>query len=166
MNRVLLFLLLAAGVSPAAAAVAGVSLEMSRDVRGAALGPGFVASAEGASAVHENPAGLTRLARPQVSAMHALHALDTRVTSMHAAHPHTALGAIGLSLFSVASGGFEGRGRDGERTGGFSAEDRSVGLAAARSFSEGTFSAGAGVNYFESRLGGARAAAFTADLVL
>lgn len=135
-------------------------LNIGAGARASGLGSAYTALADDANAAYYNPGGLA-LARREVSLMHAAWALDGGYDFAAAALPAGPFTAA-VSFTRLDHGELDGRGADRSGSGGFSASDKAVGLALARSL--GAFSLGAGVKYISSYIAGYSASAVAFDL--
>jgi hypothetical protein len=98
---------------------AGAYLRLGAGARPLAMGGAFVAVANDATAGYWNPAGLSRVAEPQLVGMHSLLALDRRYNYVAAAYPFGAAGTISLSWVNYSVADIEARDGNGEATGEF-----------------------------------------------
>jgi len=135
-------------------------LNIGAGARASAMGSAYTALADDSNAIYYNPGGLA-YARREFSVMHSAWALGGSYDFASAAFPAGKFNAA-VSVTRLDHGGLEGRGAGGERSGGFSASDKALGLALARGF--GSFSVGAGAKLLSSSIAGYQASAVAFDL--
>lgn len=154
-------LLLAA--APASALETASFLDLGAGARELAMGGAGTAVSDDADAIWWNPAGLASVERGELDASHAALGAGARHEFLAAAHsvPGGALAAAGTYL---GQDSIDGRDAAGRATGGWSASDAAVAVAAARRGRLGD--AGAGVKYARSRIGAAEARTVAFDLGL
>jgi hypothetical protein len=98
---------------------AGAYLRIGAGVRAQGMGGAFVAVANDVTANYWNPAGLGRIAEPQLIGMYSLLALDRRYNYVAAAYPFRAAGAISLGWVNYSVTNVEARDANGALTGDF-----------------------------------------------
>ncbi len=98
---------------------AGAYLRIGAGVRALGMGGAFVAVANDVTANYWNPAGLGRIAEPQLIGMYSLLALDRRYNYVAAAYPFRAVGAISLGWINYNVANAEARDAGGALTGEF-----------------------------------------------
>ncbi|MBI5244037.1 MAG: hypothetical protein HY922_10235 [Elusimicrobia bacterium] len=104
-------LLMAAGALPLWAGDAGQAgsfLRQEVSARGAAMAGALTAATDDAGSLYWNPAGLSRLAKPELQATHIVLFEDTNYDYI-CAGLRTRVGGLGLAYLRQASGGFERR---------------------------------------------------------
>ncbi len=110
-SRLVLFLIYAVS-SPLSAwgqAGAGAFLRQDAGARGAALGGAMTAVVDDSSALSWNPAGLSRLAKPEAGATHVTLFEDTTFDFISGGLATARWGGFGLGYVRQSSGGFEER---------------------------------------------------------
>jgi hypothetical protein len=98
---------------------AGAYLRLGAGVRALGMGGAFVAVVNDVTANYWNPAGLGRIAEPQLVGMYSLLALDRRYNYVAAAYPFRAAGAISLGWVNYSVTKVEARDANGVLTGDF-----------------------------------------------
>lgn len=135
-------------------------LSIGAGARASGMGSAYTALSDDSNSIYYNPGGLA-LAKREVSLMHSAWALGGSYDFAAAAFPAGDY-KTAVSFTRLDHGTLEGRGAGGERSGGFGASDKAVGLAVARGF--GGFSLGAGIKYISSSIAGYTASALAFDL--
>lgn len=149
---------------PALAGEAGAFLDAGVGARIMALGGAGTATADDATALYWNPAGLASLEDGAGSASfsHAELAVGQRHDYLGAARAVEGLGAAGLALTYQSYGDLEGRDSTGRRTADFGASDAVLALGFARKEDEGQ--AGMTVKLIRSHIAEAEATTTAVDL--
>lgn len=98
---------------------AGAYLRLGAGVRALGMGGAFVAVANDVTANYWNPAGLGRIAEPQLIGMYSLLALDRRYNYVAAAYPFRAAGTVSLGWINYNVANVEARDASGALTGDF-----------------------------------------------
>lgn len=129
--------------------------------RAAGMGSVYAAAGDDVNALHWNPAGLTRLRRPQFSASHAEWLADLKHEAAGFAVP-TRGGAFGVGVTTLWQEGLERRDGTGAAQGRFAAYDAAATLSLARRLSP-RFGAGASVKYVRQVVDDETASGFAAD---
>src|SRR4051812_3130733 len=88
---------------------AGAFLRQDAGARGAALGGAMTAVVDDASALSWNPAGLSRLAKPEVGASHVTLFEDTSFDFLSGGLATKSWGGFAAGYVRQSSGGFEAR---------------------------------------------------------
>lgn len=133
----LLFLIVLSPMRTFAAGDAGQPGEFLRQeptARGAALGGALGAAVDDASALVWNPAGLARLAKPEVGATHIVLFEDTTWDFIAGAMPSKRFGTFSLGLIRQTSGGFERRAGPNDPAVGFSVTQQALLFGAGKTF--------------------------------
>ncbi|MDD5657851.1 MAG: hypothetical protein PHF00_11435, partial [Elusimicrobia bacterium] len=103
-------MMMAACLAPVrAGGQAGGFLRQDVNARGAALAGALTSDTDDAASVYLNPAGLSRLAKPEVGASHAVLFEDTANDFVAAAAPIRNWGTFAAGYLRQYSGGFERR---------------------------------------------------------
>lgn len=136
--------------------------------RAVGLGRGVAAVTEGVGALSENPAGFALLRHQEVSLLYAPHLQGNSLSHVAYGGP-TRLGSMGVSHLSLRSNALDGRDEEGRPTGGFSAEDRAVGVSWAAPLGPrlpllGRASIGANAKHVTSRVGSFQASTYAFDV--
>ncbi|MBI4423812.1 MAG: PorV/PorQ family protein [Elusimicrobia bacterium] len=152
----------AAAESPTAA-----FLKIPLDARAVGLGAGNQAMAEGIGAVSENPAGFGLARQQEAALLYAPHLKGASLGYVAYGGP-TRFGSLGVSHVSLRSGALDGRDDEGRPTGGFSAEDRAIGVSWAAPLKLGgpllgSAAIGGQVKHVSSRIGSYQASTFAFD---
>src|SRR5437879_7830560 len=110
MKKLSVFLIAYTGIVACChAASSGASfLKLGVGARALGLGSAYTSIADDATALHWNPAGLSRISRKEISAMHAQLFADTRFDFLGYAHP-TPKGTFGIGAVYLSQGELEGR---------------------------------------------------------
>lgn len=138
MRAVLLFSLIV--LSPMRSTAAGDGgqpgefLRQEPTARGAALGGALSAAADDAGALVWNPAGLARLAKPELGATHVVLFEDTAYDFLAGAMPTKTWGTFAAGLVRQTSGGFERREGPNDAAVSFQIVNQAVLFGAGRSF--------------------------------
>ena len=90
--------------------------------RAAAMGGAFTATADDATALYWNPAGLSQIEKTEILAMYNMHFQGIKQGYLSLAFP-SLKGVVGLAASYVDMGGIEGRDKYGNPTGEFNASD-------------------------------------------
>ena len=106
-------------------------LKIGVGARPVGMGQAFVGIADDVHALAWNPAGLSRLSRRELGAMHAEMFADTRYDFVGYAQPMRA-GTLGAQASYLSQAAIESRGADRKAGGGFAAYDMAVGLGYGR----------------------------------
>lgn len=155
---------LIAGTGYAGAGSSGAAfLKLPVDARAVAMGEAFTAQASGASALFWNPAGMAKIPKFDLTAMHNAYLLSTFQDYAAGAYTHPTLGSFGLSLNYWSSGTIQGTDSVGNSTGSFSANNLAVTGGYARKLGK-SLSLGIGVKFISEKNEKASGAAFAGDL--
>jgi len=100
--------------------IPGAFLSWGAGARSLAMGKAFVAVSDDASATYWNPGGLGKIERQELMMLHTMLWAGTTYDFISYVKPMTQMGAIGLSLVRMYTGGFEGYDIYNERTINFS----------------------------------------------
>jgi hypothetical protein len=136
-------------------------LKLGAGARAAAMGDAFAAVADDASAVYWNPAGLTQLKSPEVTAMQNSGLVGTQYQVVAGALPVTN-GALGISFYRMDYGSIDSFSASDTPEGSVSAGDLAAGLSGAHRFTD-ALSAGATVKFVQEKIDGTSASAFAGD---
>lgn len=157
---------LVAGTGYAEAGKSGAAfLKLPVDARAVAMGEAFTAQASGASALFWNPAGLARIPKYDLTAMHNVYLMSTFQDYAGGAYTHPTLGSFGLSLNFWSSGTIQGTDSVGDPSGSFSANNLAVTGGYARKLGKG-LSLGIGLKFISEKNEKASGTAFAGDLGL
>ncbi len=108
MLGILFHALLIANLLYAGAGTTGaVILKESLGARSLAMGDAYVGVASGPETIYWNPAGLTSMDKPEVSAMYFKEIADMSLMSIQYAQPLTGYGTAGLAIESFSAGDME-----------------------------------------------------------
>jgi len=141
----------------------GAFLSYGAGARSLAMGKAFVAEASDASATYWNPAGLGNVERQEAMMLHTMLWAGTTYDFLSYVRPMTQLGAIGLSMVKMTTGGFEGYDEDNEKTAGFSDEQMAVTMSMGKKFMK-TLSLGANFRYMTHSLAWHTNSSFLIDM--
>lgn len=175
MNRntilILALLLVAAGRSPAAditkvGTTAAKFLAIGAGSRAVAMGGAFVATADDATAMYWNVAGLAQLERPELLVNHTRWLADINYTYMGLVLPMGSMGTFGVNVLAMTMG--EMRVTDlgvvGDYTGAtFNAGSYAIGVAFARRLTN-RFAIGANFKYINETISQASASGVALDI--
>ena len=144
---------------------AGAFLEIPVGARALAMGDAFVATAEDASALYWNPAGIARVQSNQAFIQHTNWLAGTTFDYGGAVFPLGELGTIGASVTSFNSGQMEVTNIDFPNGNGlyFSVNDIALGVAYARQLTD-KFSIGVNAKYIQESIWNEQASAFAIDI--
>ena len=155
---------LVAGTGYAGAGESGAAfLKLPVDARAVAMGEAFTAQAQGATSLYWNPAGLAKVPRFELAAMHNVYLMSTFQDYAAGAYTHPSWGSFGLSLNYWGSGSISGTDSVGNSTGSFSANDLAVAGGYARKVGK-NMSLGLGVKFISEKNENASGTAFALDL--
>jgi len=155
---------LVAGTGYAGAGESGAAfLKLPVDARAVAMGEAFTAQAQGATSLYWNPAGLAKVPRFDLAAMHNVYLMSTFQDYAAGAYTHPSWGSFGLSLNYWGSGSISGTDSVGNNTGSFSANDLAVTGGYARKVGK-NMSLGLGVKFISEKNENASGTAFALDL--
>lgn len=132
----------------------------------AALGSAYTARAENAYATIWNPAGLSRVEVPEISAMYLSYLVDTSYQQASIAIPlrmenQLPLG-LGLSVQTIGSGDIQGRNETGEITSNFSSRFSAYSFGGGAALSD-KLSVGTAVKVIQEKISDASASAYALD---
>jgi hypothetical protein len=157
-------LLLASGLAFGGAGGSGAAfLKLPVDARAVAMGEAFTAQAQGATSLYWNPAGLAKVPRFDLAAMHNVYLMSTFQDYAAGAYTHPSWGSFGLSLNYWGSGSISGTDSVGNSTGSFSANDLAVTGGYARKVGK-NMSLGLGLKFISEKNENASGTAFALDL--
>ena len=143
--------------------VAGAFLSWGAGARSFGMGKAFVAVADDASATYWNPAGLGNVERQEAMMLHTMLWAGTSYDFMSYVRPMTQMGAIGLSLVRLFTGGFEGYDVWNERTTSFSDDQMAVTMSAGKKLLK-TLSVGMNLRYMKHTLAWHTNSSFLVDM--
>ncbi len=143
--------------------VPGEFLSWGAGARSLAMGNAFVAVSNDASATYWNPAGLGNIERQEAMMLHTMLWANTSYDFLSYVKPMTNLGAIGLSLVRLYSGGFEGYDVWNERTASFSDDQIAVTMSIGKKLLK-TLSVGANFRYLKHTLAWHTNSSFVVDV--
>jgi len=143
--------------------VPGAFLSWGAGARSLAMGKAFVAISDDASATYWNPAGLGNVERQEAMMLHTMLWAGTSYDFMSYIRPLTNLGAVGLSLVRLYTGGFEGYDIYNERTTSFSDDQMAVTMSMGKKLLK-TLSIGANFKYLKHTLAGFTNSSFLVDM--
>ncbi len=140
-------------------------LKITPGARAAALGGGMVGAADDAGSLFDNPAGLARLAQPQLSVSHLSYFQSINFNYLGFALPLASkTQALGFSITSLGVDNIEKRSGDTDVADGkFEAADYAYQLSYGRNMSKGV-SAGASIKGIRERIDTVTASALAVDL--
>ncbi len=144
---------------------AGTFLEIPVGARALAMGDAIVASAEDASALYWNPAGIARIQTNQAFIQHTSWLAGTGFDYAGIVFPLGEFGSVGASVTSFNSGQMEVTNIDFPDGNGlyFSVNDVAIGIAYARALTD-RFSIGVNAKYIQESIWNEQASAFAVDI--
>lgn len=155
---ILFHALLIANLLYAGAGITGaVILKESLGARSLAMGDAYVGVASGPETIYWNPAGLTSMEKPEVSAMYFKEIADMSLMSIQYAQPLAGYGTAGLAIESFSAGNMELNYLDGTSKSVNAQQDFVLNLAYGQKIGD-SFSAGANLKYLNSTLAEAESA--------
>ncbi|MCD6412897.1 MAG: PorV/PorQ family protein [Elusimicrobia bacterium] len=143
--------------------IPGEFLSWGAGARSLAMGKAFVAVSNDASATYWNPAGLGDIERQEAMMLHTMLWAGTSYDFLSYVKPMINLGAIGLSLVRLYTGGFEGYDIWNERTTTFSDDQMAVTMSIGKKLLK-TFSIGANFRYLKHTLAWHTNSSFVVDI--
>jgi len=143
--------------------VPGAFLSWGAGARSLAMGKAFVAMADDASATYWNPAGLGNVERQEAMMLHTMLWAGTTYDFMSYVRPLAQLGAVGLSLVRLYTGGFEGYDIYNEKTTSFSDDQMAVTMSMGKKLMK-TLSIGANFRYLKHTLAYHTNSSFLVDM--
>ena len=160
-----------AAVLPAVAAPGSTGasfLRFTPSPRATGMGESQVSVTQDAYSAYWNPAGLAAVEAPELAAMYNVSFEDVNTQYLAAAYPLQYGSTLGLGISRLAVAPFQGYDSLGVKTSAVDASGFSAGLSYGKVISKDeisrpVFSAGAGLKYIGSRLGGASASTFALD---
>jgi len=141
----------------------GAFLSYGAGARSMAMGKAFVAEASDASATYWNPAGLGTVERQEAMMLHTMLWAGTSYDFLSYVRPLTQLGAIGLSMVKMTTGGFEGYDIFNERNISFSDDQMAVTMSMGKKFMK-SLSLGANFRYMTHTLAWHTNSSFLIDM--
>jgi hypothetical protein len=136
-------------------------LKIEAGARAIGMGSAFTAMADDASALFWNPAGIARLQRPQLLAMHSEWVAEMNHGFMGYGHPF-GQNAVGIAFSYLAQGRFQGRGDNREREADFSAADQVAMVSFSHLF--GNASVGTNLKFLRQQIASEDAQGMAVDL--
>jgi hypothetical protein len=118
-------------ISNNAGSTNGDFLKIATDARGVALGDSVISMAEGAAAVHNNPAGLSSLTEKEAMATDVQYYQGVTMQNIAFAYPLEE-SALAANVFYLSPGTLDGRDTVGNQTGSFAFHDLVASLAYGR----------------------------------
>jgi len=143
--------------------IPGAFLSWGAGARSLAMGKAFVAVSDDASATYWNPGGLGKIERQELMMLHTMLWAGTTYDFISYVKPMTQMGAIGLSLVRMYTGGFEGYDIYNERTINFSDDQMTVSMSVGKKIFK-TLSIGANAKYLKHTLAGVSNSSFLIDI--
>ncbi|HRY30005.1 MAG TPA: PorV/PorQ family protein [Elusimicrobiota bacterium] len=147
-----------------AAPTGATLLKIGVGARAVGMGSAYTAVADDVTAIHWNPAGLSRLSQRQLAAMHSEWLSESRYDFIGVAVP-SAHGSWGASALYLSQGGLERRDLSGTAGGRFNAYDAAAAVSYSRALSA-RLSAGAAVKYVRQGIDAAASSGYAADVGL
>ncbi|MBA3065668.1 PorV/PorQ family protein [bacterium] len=141
----------------------GAFLSYGAGARSFAMGKAFVAAADDASATYWNPAGLGNVERQEAMMLHTMLWAGTSYDFISYVRPMTQLGAIGLSMVKMTTGGFEGYDMWNDKNSNFSDDQMAVTMSMGKKFMK-TLSLGANFRYMTHTLAWHTNSSFLIDM--
>lgn len=137
-------------------------LKLGVGARALGMGSAYTALSNDVTALHWNPAGLSRLGKKEISVMHAELFSNNRFDFFGYAHP-TSKGAFGIGAVYLSQGEMEGRTEGREKKSDFSASDLAITFGCSR-FVNSNASLGVNVKLIQSKIAGASATGLAFDM--
>jgi len=142
---------------------AAAFLKLATGPRVIAMGENFTGLADDVNAIRYNAAGTANLEEGEGTLMHAMWFQDIFYDDAALAFPMKNVGTLGLDLFYLNAGSFDGYNSAAQPTGAFSAGAMSISLSFARKIIQ-PVAAGLVVKYLNETIDGEGATGFAVDL--